>query len=56
MNSTVVLIIYVIYVPIIFAFYLVQVVVVIVNKHKPEFRSSYFSLFVVESLVVGIRN
>ncbi|KAF8365775.1 hypothetical protein PRIPAC_83604 [Pristionchus pacificus] len=51
MNSTVVLIIYVIYVPIIFAFYLVQVVVVIVNKHKPEFRSSYFSLFVVESLV-----
>ncbi|GMT26692.1 hypothetical protein PFISCL1PPCAC_17989, partial [Pristionchus fissidentatus] len=48
-NSIVPLIVYVIYVPILSIFYLAQVVIVIVNKRKPQFRSSYFTLFIVEA-------
>ncbi|GMR51855.1 hypothetical protein PMAYCL1PPCAC_22050, partial [Pristionchus mayeri] len=44
------LIIYALYIPIIFVIYTIQVVIVITNKSKPQFRSSYFSLFIIEGV------
>lgn len=48
------LILYAVYVPIIFAIYLIQVIIVIVNKQKPQFRSSYFTLFIIEAFTVNL--
>lgn len=54
MNTTIPLIIYATYVPIVFVIYLVQVIIVIMNKKKQQFRSSYFTLFIIESLTVSV--
>ncbi|KAF8360068.1 hypothetical protein PRIPAC_95063 [Pristionchus pacificus] len=46
---TIPLVIYAIYVPSIFIIYLSQLIIVIVNKGKSQFRSSYFTLFIIEA-------
>lgn len=51
-ESTLPLIIYAIYVPIIFVIYIAQVVIVLKNKRKAQFRSSYFTLFIIEAFTV----
>lgn len=51
-ESTLPLIIYAIYVPIVFVIYLAQVIIVIKNKRKAQFRSSYFTLFIIEAFTV----
>lgn len=49
---TIPLVIYAIYVPSIFIIYLSQLIIVIVNKGKSQFRSSYFTLFIIEAFTV----
>ncbi|GMS98858.1 hypothetical protein PENTCL1PPCAC_21033, partial [Pristionchus entomophagus] len=50
LSTVVPLIIYSIYTPILFLIYLIQVIIVVVNKRKPQFRSSYFNLFIIEAI------
>lgn len=52
-ESTLVLIAYILYVPILFAIYLAQVFIVIINKGKPQFSSSYYNLFLIQAITVN---